>query len=134
MTSDTAETFYQKGIQHDEKGKPQAAIASYSQAIALKPGYTEAWMRRGLTWMLLNQFEPAIGNFNQAVALRPEFDLAWYLKAYCHAQIGADDIALLSLGKAITLNPEQWNTRASQEPGFDNLRPDPRFQELVAQS
>lgn len=132
MTAETAETFYQKGIQQDEQGQSQAAIISYTQAIDLEPGYTEAWIRRGLTLMTVKQFEPAIGNFNQAVALRSDSDLAWYLKAFCHALLGADDIALLALGKAIHLNPEQWSAMASQEPGFDTLRSDPRFQELVA--
>lgn len=125
------ETYYDRGVNHDEAGNPEKAIASYSQAIDLKPDYYEAWTRRGLSWMLLKQFQPAIGNFNQAVALQPDFDLAWYLKAYCHIQLGADDIALLALQKAVMLKPQQWIPMATQEPAFDRMRDNPRFQELV---
>jgi tetratricopeptide (TPR) repeat protein len=131
LNSLAPERFYERGLQQDEAGSPEAAIASYSKAIDLKPDYYEAWTRRGLAWMLLRQFQPAIGNFNQAVALKPEFDLAWYLKAYCHVQIGADDIALLALQKAISLNPQQWMPMANQEPVFDRLRTNPKFQELI---
>jgi superkiller protein 3 len=127
------EAHYQKGVEHDEQGRSAAAIASYTQAIDLKPDYYEAWTRRGLTLMMLNQFQPALGNFNQAVALRPQFDLAWYLKAYCHIQMGADEIALLALQKAIALNPGQWIAMARSETAFDRLRPDPRFQTLLTE-
>ena len=123
--------WYQQGILFDEQGQSQNAIACYSKAIDLQADYYEAWVRRGLALMLLEDFQPAIANFNQAVALKIDLDLAWYLKAYCHAQMQADDFALLALQKACALNPNQWIEMAHKEPVFDTLRQDPRFQELV---
>ncbi|MBX2865892.1 MAG: hypothetical protein KTR27_20270 [Leptolyngbyaceae cyanobacterium MAG.088] len=123
--------WYQQGMVLDGQGRSQEAIACYSKAIDCQADYYEAWVRRGLALMLLQDFQPAIANFNQAVALKMDLDLAWYLKAYCHAQMQADDFALLALQKAFALNPQQWVTMASKEPAFDGLRQDPRFQELV---
>jgi len=124
--------WYQQGMIFDEQGQSQHAIACYSKAIELQADYYEAWVRRGLALMLLEDFSPAIANFNQAVALKMDLDLAWYLKAYCHAQMQADDFALLALQKAVALNPSQWSAMASQEAAFNQLKSDPRFQELVA--
>ncbi|NEP58968.1 MAG: hypothetical protein F6K31_18430 [Symploca sp. SIO2G7] len=126
-----AAQWYHQGIGFDQQGQSQRAIVCYTKAIELQADYCEAWVRRGLTLMLLQDFQPAIANFNQAVALNRSLDLAWYLKAYCHAQMQADDFALLALQKAFALNPKQWIARAAQEPGFNLLRQDPRFQELV---
>lgn len=123
--------WYQKGIAFDERGQSQNAIACYGKAIELQADYYEAWVRRGLALMLLEDFRPAIANFNQAVALKMDLDLAWYLKAYCHAQMQADDFALLALQKAVALNPGQWIEMASKETAFNQLKSDPRFQELV---
>ena len=125
-------TWYQQGMVFDDQGQSQNAIACYSKAIELQADYYEAWVRRGLALMLLEDFRPAIANFNQAVALKMDLDLAWYLKAYCHAQMQADDFALLALQKAVALNPGQWIAMASQETVFNQLKSDPRFQELVA--
>lgn len=126
-----AAKWYQQGVEFDEQGQSQDAIACYSKAIELQATYYEAWVRRGLALMLLEDFQPAIANFNQAVALNWELDLAWYLKAYCHAQMQADDFALLALQKAFAINPSQWIDMAAKEPAFDRLKQDPRFQELV---
>ncbi|MEM9264236.1 MAG: tetratricopeptide repeat protein [Cyanobacteria bacterium P01_F01_bin.13] len=123
--------WYQQGIAFDEQGRSQNAIACYDKAIDLQADYYEAWVRRGLALMLLAEFQRAIANFNQAVALKMDLDLAWYLKAYCHAQMQADDFALLALQKAVALNPGQWIDMAGKEVAFDQLRNNPRFQELV---
>ena len=130
----TSAEWYQQGVWLDEQGQSQNAIACYTKAIDLQPDYYEAWVRRGLALMLLEQFSSAIASFNQAVALKLDLDLAWYLKAYCHAQMQADDFALLALQKAFALNPQQWIEMAHTEPGFDRIREDPRFQELVVKA
>ena len=123
--------WYQQGVEFDSQGQSQNAIASYSKAIKLQADYYEAWVRRGLALMLLEDFQPAIANFNQAVALKTDLDLAWYLKAYCHAKMHADELALLALQKAFTLNPGQWIEMAAKESVFDPLRQDPQFQALL---
>lgn len=127
----TPAQWYQQGVALEQQGQSPKAIACYSKAIDLQADYYEAWVRRGLALMLLEEFQSAIANFNQAVAFKLDLDLAWYLKAYCHAQMQADEFALLALQKAFALNPSQWIEMASQEPAFDKLRQDPRFQELV---
>lgn len=123
--------WYQQGVEFDQQGRSQQAIACYSKAIDLQADYYEAWVRRGLALMMLEDFQSAIANFNQAVALNLDLDLAWYLKAYCHAQMQVDEFALLALQKAVALNPGQWIEMATQEPAFNRLRQDPRFQELA---
>ncbi|MGD1952205.1 MAG: tetratricopeptide repeat protein [Leptolyngbyaceae cyanobacterium] len=126
--------WYQQGVDFDSQGQSQNAIACYSKAIELQADYYEAWVRRGLALMLLEDFQPAIANFNQAVALKTDLDLAWYLKAYCHAKMQADELALLALQKAFALNPGQWIEMAAKESVFDSLRQDPQFQSLLSHS
>ena len=54
-----AETYYNRGLVHSEKGKLELAIAAYTKAIELKPDYAEAYYNRGGAFLRLGEREKA---------------------------------------------------------------------------
>ena len=55
-----------------------AAIASYDQAIALKPDYAEAHCNRGIALEELWQLDAAVANYDQAIAFKPDYAEAYW--------------------------------------------------------
>ena len=52
-------------------------MASYNQAIALKPDYVEAHNNLGITFKKLGRLDEAVASYNQAIALKPDFAEAY---------------------------------------------------------
>ena len=56
-------------------------LASYEEAIKLRPDYVEAWYGRGVTLLDLKRPEEALLSFEEATRLRPDYAEAWLGKA-----------------------------------------------------
>ena len=48
-------------------------MASYDQAIQLKPDLAQAYCNRGVALTELGQLEAAVASYDQAILLRPTF-------------------------------------------------------------
>ncbi|MBD2343721.1 J domain-containing protein [Anabaena subtropica] len=64
-----AETFYNWGVESVEKEEYQEAIAYFTQAIRLNPGYVEAYKYRGLVCSQLGYEYRAASDLNKAAQL-----------------------------------------------------------------
>ena len=61
------------------------ALASYAEAVALKPDYAEAYNNRAFALRDMKRPDEALASFAQAVACKPDLD---YLKGgYLHAKM-----------------------------------------------
>ena len=54
-------------------GRFKEAEASYNQAIAIKPGYAEAYAYLGHTLKEQGRLDEAEASYNQAIALKPDY-------------------------------------------------------------
>jgi len=61
------------GVTLQELGRLDEAEASYAQAIALKPDYTEAHYNYGITLQELGRLDEAEASYTQAIALKPDY-------------------------------------------------------------
>lgn len=81
-----------------EEGKTEAALDNVKQALAVDPGYAEAYDLRGLIFMRLNDARAAEDSFRRAIALNPRdanphHNLGWLMcqeKRYEEAQRSFD--------------------------------------------
>ncbi|MDC0432024.1 tetratricopeptide repeat protein [Hyphomicrobiales bacterium] len=64
------------GVTLQELGKLDEALASYTQAIALKPDYAEAHNNLGVTLQELGKLDEALASYTQAIALKPDYSEA----------------------------------------------------------
>ncbi|MEH2159366.1 tetratricopeptide repeat protein, partial [Nostoc sp.] len=59
-------------------GHNEEAIASYDQALKIKPDYHQAWYNRGYALGNLGRTEEAIASYDQALKIKPDYHQAWY--------------------------------------------------------
>jgi protein O-mannosyl-transferase len=69
--SPSPELYYSRAMAKKNKGLPDEAIADYSKAIELNPQYADAYMNRGNTWFIKNEYERAIEDYNQSLRYNP---------------------------------------------------------------
>lgn len=90
-------------------GRLAEAESAYLQAIALLPGYPEAWQNLGNLYAMCGKHEAAVNAFGKALDGRPEPDVRAQLftaqsaSAFSAGQI---DLALRALEEAATLAPD----------------------------
>ena len=68
-----AEAHSNLGITLKELGRLDEALASYTQAIALKPDFANAHYNLGITLKELGRLDEAEASYKQAIALKPDY-------------------------------------------------------------
>lgn len=77
---DRAATEVNMGIVLMNAGRTAEAFAAYDRAIALRPELGEAWLNRGIGWLVQHDYAAAEADLNRAL----ELDVREAHKAYYH--------------------------------------------------
>jgi len=93
-----------------EQGKLDEAKASYTQAIAFKSDYAEAYNNLSLTLQELGRMDEAEASYRQAIALEPDFAEAHNNLGITLQELGRLDEAESSYRQAIVLKPHSAET------------------------
>jgi tetratricopeptide (TPR) repeat protein len=131
LNSSDYEIWYNQGIAFKQLGRYEEAVISFDKALELNPNDYEAWYGRGNALGDLSKYEDAIISLDKALQISPDKHEAYYSKACAYALQGNLELVLMSLGKAINFLPQQYSGLARINSDFDNIRSDPRFQELI---
>jgi hypothetical protein len=86
------------------------AIPYYDQALAIDPGFTEAWMAKGVALHNLGSYEEALDCIDHALALDPGDPTAWSLKGSILESAGR-------AGEAATCHEKARDMYAGNDPG-----------------
>lgn len=84
---------------------PANAVADYSQALELDPGFAMTWHNRGLVFAALGEWQRAIADYDEALQRDPEFATAWGSRGVAWRELGDHEQALHDLDRAIELDP-----------------------------
>ncbi|MFA6500127.1 MAG: tetratricopeptide repeat protein [Desulfurivibrionaceae bacterium] len=106
LVSSSAEAYLDHGNMLKENGKPQEAVASYQQALALKPDYAKAYINLGVVYQEEGLLEEAAVNYRRALAIKSDYVAAHFNLGALHMSLGQTEDALRSFRKAITLKPD----------------------------
>ena len=85
---------------------PRAAIAAFTEAIQLDPGYAEAYSRRGRAYTDLKEFDRALQDINRAIALDPDIKRAYLARARTYLDMGDNQRAIVDATEGIRRLPE----------------------------
>ncbi len=119
--NEAAEQAFNRGVQAYEGGDFEGAIASWEQAIELKPDYHQAWGNRGLGLKNLGRYEEAIASYDRALELKPDFFKAWYNRGLALDELGRHEEAIASYDEVIQLKPDFHKAWYSRGNSLDNV-------------
>jgi tetratricopeptide (TPR) repeat protein len=100
--------YYNYGRVLKKLGSYDEAIQNYQRAIALKPGYAEAYANIGNIHMEQKLFEPALEYHNLAVHHGPTIATVYYNRGVVLQELGRHDEALADYDRTLTLQPDYY--------------------------
>jgi ATP-dependent exoDNAse (exonuclease V), alpha subunit - helicase superfamily I member len=83
----------------------QAALRCFDKALKLNPTFVDAWVRKGITLLDIEEYYNAQICFNEAVGLSPQSFKARYNRGKCYLQTKNYDEAAADLHRAVTIKP-----------------------------
>lgn len=118
----SAQEWFNQGIQQVEAGDNEAALSSFIKALELEPKNIDAWFRRGDTLQKLDRTEEAISCHQSGLTIALESNNAWS-EAACQYNLGNCYKSLESLSEATQsyaeayrlfrqINNDQWSGEA----------------------
>jgi TonB family protein len=106
----TAEDYFKRGIEYKNKDENDAAINDFTEAIKLKPDYSEAFFERGLSLRSKSKTsESAINDFTQALFRSPDVANYYYQRGLSYYVREKYQLAIEDFTKAIALSPKASN-------------------------
>jgi tetratricopeptide (TPR) repeat protein len=88
-----------------ELGKHESALQAFEKILAEKPGSREAWYRKGLALLKLENFEDALKAFDEVIAKDEDYEDAGILKGFAQIKLGECASALETFEKYLRKNP-----------------------------
>ena len=89
-------------------GRWPEARAALSEAIALHPGYAEAWLELGKSYFAEGKYEPALKQYEVARRLQPGNPDVYFEMGRTFSLLGRPEESLENFRRALRLKPEYW--------------------------
>ncbi len=105
----TADPMFQLGLELMNTNQLAEARDKFTEVIALKPDFAEAWHRRGEVMALLDSWDAAFHDFEHALELNPYHFGALEGMGHCSLHTGNAAAAVDYFRRAIELNPNLWD-------------------------
>ncbi|WP_181357633.1 tetratricopeptide repeat protein [Stenomitos frigidus] len=130
QTSDALKALllYQQGRQTLDSDDMNTAIASFEEALLLRPGWHEVWTGHAAALLKAGEKETAIASCDRALELEPKAAEAWRIKGAVLYRLGRYEAAANSCDRALELDPDDhqaWSTLS------DALNRQGRYDEAV---
>jgi tetratricopeptide (TPR) repeat protein len=101
-----ADAYYASGLNYRDWGQFEDEVASYKNAIRLRPDYAAAYDRLGQRYLQMKRFGEAIEAFKQLVMLKPGDANAQNALGEAYSAAGKNDEATETFRQAIRLKPD----------------------------
>lgn len=128
--SDVAKSHYNWGVEAAEDGDLAQAIVELKLAIQNEPRWAMPYFTLGVVYGNQGEFDLAIPAWERATQLDAGFAKAHYNLAIAYAVKRQKAMSIASLREAARLDKAAL-AAAKAEPGFENIREMPAYQELM---
>lgn len=95
-----AEVFFAQGVQQDEAGDWEEAIASYNKALEIQPNLYEVWFNKGNVLSKLGRLEEAVFAYDKAIEIQPDVHEFWHNRGNALSNLGRWEESNTSYEKA----------------------------------
>jgi tetratricopeptide (TPR) repeat protein len=102
---ESAERFFQRGLECEQTGSVRDAITAYEAAVRLDPGSAGAWLNLGTIFFNARQYARAESHYKKALEADPEYALAHFNVANLYDERGDCKRALIHYLHAVRLYP-----------------------------
>ena len=109
--SDTADLLMTRATDAIQGKEFPLAIELLDRAIALQPGWAEAWNRRATAFFLLEDTASSMADLRQALTREPRHFGAWAGLGHIYSSGGDKARALEAYRKALAINPRMESLR-----------------------
>ena len=116
-----ARKYFDKGNEQFNLGNYEQAIADYTKAIKIKPGYAGAYYNRGNAKINLGRHEEAIEDYTTAIGSRDNFAEAYNNRGIAKNHLGRYEEAIVDYTEAIGSGDnyaEAYNNRGNAKSGL----------------
>jgi len=107
---------------YKEKGQDEQAIPYFSQAIALKPDYVQAYLNRGSAWAGVGDYARALQDYDKVVELSPDYAETYNNRGLSNQKLHHFDKAIRDFTKAIELAPEHAQAYNNRGSAYNDIR------------
>jgi CHAT domain-containing protein/Flp pilus assembly protein TadD len=97
-----------KGVALNNLGRYEEAIASYDNALKIKPDDHYVWNGRGLALNNLGRYEEEIASYDNALKIKPDDYLAWVNRGAALWRSGRYEEAIASYDSALKIKPDYY--------------------------
>jgi len=101
-----AEADYATGLNLISSGNYTGAVGAFDAAIALEPGYHEAWNGKADALNRNKQYADALAASDRSLALDPSYVQGWINRGYILYNLGRYDDELKAYDQAIAIDPQ----------------------------
>ncbi len=98
--------YNNRGLEQVALGNLDAAVADFTQAIALGPEFPGPYLLRGNAYADKGEFDKALADLAEAIRLDPEFAGSWFDRGNVYLRSGALDDALADFNRVVELDPD----------------------------
>ena len=122
-------SLFNLGLAYGNAGQYEEAIASYKEAIRIKPDDADAHYNLGVTYGESGQYEEAIASYKEVLRIKPDDADAHYNLGYVYRELGQYEEAIASFKKSIRIKPDDANAHYSLGLAYDESG---QYEEAIA--
>ncbi|MBI3270396.1 MAG: tetratricopeptide repeat protein [Planctomycetes bacterium] len=118
-----AEAYFARGVNRRSIGEYEGAIADFGEAVRLQPGFTNAYLYRGLTYdENLGKKEEAMRDYAEVVKVDPESETGYLVRGKSLAGDGKHEAAIQDFTRALEKAPKYVDAFLSRGASHSSLR------------
>lgn len=95
-----AEVFFAQGVQQEEAGDWEGAIASYNKALEIQPNLYEVWFNKGNVLSKVGRLEEAVFAYDKVIEIQPNIQEVWHNRGNALSNLGRWEESNTSYEKA----------------------------------
>jgi tetratricopeptide (TPR) repeat protein len=101
-------------LAHSDKDESDAAIADYTEALALNPAHAQSYNNRGREYEKKGDYARSLADFSNAIELKPEYAIAYNNRCWSYYLVADFERALPDCNRSIEINPKNSHSLDSR--------------------